>query len=152
MDVERVRSLATAFRNAIEKCERSKLPASFGQFPHGSCGDTVLLLGAFFIDKLGVTFGHVYGEWGTSVEDFATHAWIERNGVVIDITADQFNEIDERVIVRRKSDWHDVRRASVEGVADFRRYDPKTVAGLGRGYAAILACISTDESGIAPKQ
>lgn len=35
-----------------------------------------------------------------------SHAWLEQDGLLVDITADQFDEIDEPVIVTTDSPWH----------------------------------------------
>ena len=37
-----------------------------------------------------------------------SHAWIEHNGLIIDITADQFPEITQKVIVTEESKFHDM--------------------------------------------
>jgi hypothetical protein len=136
-DLTRVRSLATAFRNAIEDCDRASLGVGFAHFPEGSCDDTALLLGAFLIENHEAPFTDVYGEWGAA-ESFGTHAWIERNGLIVDITADQFDDIDERVIVTTVSAWHDARRAYARGRADYRLC-PRAWANLARSYAIILS-------------
>lgn len=131
----RVRSLATSFRDAIEKCDLASLGITFTDFPRGSCGDVALLLGTFLIENGERPFTEMFGEWGPP-ERFESHAWIERNGVVVDITADQFDGND-RVIVTKKSAWHDSHRTAARGNADFRTYDQHTSANLARSYAII---------------
>jgi hypothetical protein len=37
---------------------------------------------------------------------FERHVWIEVDGVIVDITADQFPDQVDRVIVSRSSEWH----------------------------------------------
>ena len=53
------------------------------------------------------------GTWsyrsGTQSVLFATHAWVERNDMIVDITADQFADISEPVIVTADRTWHDTR-------------------------------------------
>ena len=36
----------------------------------------------------------------------ATHAWLEQDGLVVDITADQFADVDHAVVVGFESAWH----------------------------------------------
>lgn len=40
-------------------------------------------------------------------KDFKKHVWIVIDGVTIDITADQFPGMGDKVIVARQSPWHD---------------------------------------------
>lgn len=41
------------------------------------------------------------------LSDFGkTHAWLEQDGLLVDITADQFAEVNEAVIVTSDSAWH----------------------------------------------
>ena len=69
-----------------------------------------------------------------------SHAWLEADGVIVDITADQFPEVDDKIIVTSHSDWHGTfEREEIKDKADYRIYDPHTVASLGRAYGAILA-------------
>ena len=35
------------------------------------------------------------------------HSWLQRGNLIIDITADQFEEISEQVIVSTSSRWHE---------------------------------------------
>jgi hypothetical protein len=35
-----------------------------------------------------------------------SHVWIEQNGLIVDVTADQFDDVDDPVIVTRDGAWH----------------------------------------------
>ena len=72
-----------AFRNAIDACDKSKLSISFQSFPHGSCGDTSLLLARFLKGNGLGNFEYVCG-----VRDGWSHAWLEQGDTIIDITGD----------------------------------------------------------------
>ena len=78
------------------------------------------------------------GERG-SMPACSSHAWLEAEGGVIDITADQFSEMPQRVIVVPHSEWHAAWQGKVQHKADFRIFDPDTVARLDRAYQTILA-------------
>jgi len=135
----RLTALATSFRLAIERCDPRHLTISLQGFPKGSCGDAAPLLGTFLEEQGLGTFMYVLGtrEGGKNGH---SHAWLEAEGVLVDITADQFPEIDQKVIVTTRSDWHATfEREEVRDKADFRIYDERTVAALERAYAAILA-------------
>src|SRR5271163_4521740 len=100
-----LKSAATKFRLAIERCDRRRLSDTFQDFPKGSCGDAALLLRAFLQDQGLGTFQYALG-WRDGNDGRHSHAWLAAGGLVVDITADQFQEIDEKVIVTENSGWH----------------------------------------------
>jgi hypothetical protein len=97
-----VRDAATRFRTALE--QGSLRLRSLADFPNGSCGDASELLGQYLSDS-------GLGTWsyrsGTQSDPFLTHAWVERNGLIVDITADQFPDISEPVLLTTGRTWHD---------------------------------------------
>ena len=98
VDLGRLHQLASAFRRAIEQADREKLSIAFREFPHGSCGETALLLGTFLKSRDMGTFQYVCGWcYGQS------HAWLEKDGLIIDITADSFSGVSKPVIVTYNS-------------------------------------------------
>lgn len=99
-----IREVAEEVRRALELMNRDDFP-SLRDFPRGSCGDASTFLGE-------VLFESGLGEWTyrhgiDRKQNYRSHAWIERHGVIVDITADQFLEVDESVIVTTSSSWHD---------------------------------------------
>jgi hypothetical protein len=58
---------------------------------------------------------------------------------VIDITADQFPEITEKVIVKKESEWHQQLKGESLGSADYRIRD----SHLRQSYQQIIAFIDT---------
>jgi hypothetical protein len=104
-DLEAVRAAATRFRRALESASGLG-SVSFEAFPHGSCGDAATLLGQYLEDCGLGTWSYMSG-WaaeGASVD--GSHGWVERDGVIVDITADQFDGVDQGVIVTRDRSWH----------------------------------------------
>ena len=100
LDILYLKELSLQFRNAIISYGIKKLPISFHEFPLGSCGDVSLILGKYF-DEMGLgQFDYVCGEI-----DGKTHAWLEKDGIIVDITADQFNEIADEIIVTTNNDY-----------------------------------------------
>lgn len=103
MDVDRVRTIASAVRAAIGSCPPADLP--WPAFPGGACGDTSLLLGQVLhdagIDGFEYICGNRRGPGGSS-----SHAWLSNGEWIVDITADQFPDVAEQVIVSRDSLWH----------------------------------------------
>jgi hypothetical protein len=137
--IERIRVKAIAFRDGIEMCDRSKLPVSMQDFPRGACGDTVALLGTFLFENGLGEFAYVLGEIGSyGGGNWSTHAWLQRGDLVVDITADQFRDIDDAVIVTTQSSWHRSLGGKQKNVANFRKYDAHSAAELARAYREIL--------------
>jgi len=135
---DQLRALATAFRDAIERADRPGLGIRFESFPTGSCGDASPLLGRFLKDHGAGEVTYVLGERGELNRDWTSHAWLRVDGYIVDITADQFSDMDERVIVRATSPWHESFEEEDQHEGDYRVYDAATVAKLGRIYAQIL--------------
>ncbi len=100
-DISYLRELSLQFRKALIKYGIKRLPISFHEFPMGSCGDASLLLGKY-LDEMGLgQFDYVCGELGRQ-----SHAWLEKDGIIVDITADQFDGVVEEIIVTDNNDFH----------------------------------------------
>ncbi|MEU1620259.1 hypothetical protein ABZ479_23500 [Streptomyces sp. NPDC005722] len=96
-----LRTLVAGFRQAIVDCPDPGL-VSLERFPHGSCGDASILLGQYLYEN-----GQGVWTYVSAWENRATHAWIEKNGLRVDITADQFDGVDTPVIIASGGGWHD---------------------------------------------
>jgi hypothetical protein len=88
-----------------------------------------------------------HGEWeyvtGERVSDFYSHAWLEQDGLIVDITADQFEGIDQPVIVTHDRRWH--RQFSNRGPrhpAPIDIYDPATRKRLREMYIRVAASVT----------
>jgi len=134
----RLRELATAFREAIERCDRKRLPLSFETFPCGSCGDATNLLGMFLIEQGAGAFRYICGERGTRWASWHSHAWLEADGVIIDITADQFPEMTEKVVVSTRSEWHATFEQNTQHKADDLSGDESARVRLAKAYRVII--------------
>lgn len=101
-DVEQIRREAAVFRAAILRCPRGDLP-TLKNFPDGSCGDAAILLGQYLFDR---SLGLWQYAGGFRKTDLRSHAWLERAGLIVDVTADQFEDVEEPVLVTRDRSWH----------------------------------------------
>jgi len=64
-----------------------------------------------------------------------SHAWLQnKEDLIVDITADQFDEIDEKIIVTEDKKWHSSFESEIKHVAHFKIYDKPTVLRLGNAY------------------
>lgn len=101
---ELLEEAATLFRKAIESIHYSEFPVECQlrySFPGGACGDTSLLLGKYLLEHYNIDCEYVCGSCLIEGKENSTHAWLEKSDFKIDITADQFDDINERVIVSK---------------------------------------------------
>ena len=125
-DIKKIKNLAEAFRSALESVPKYEFSSSlsFTEFPKGCCDDASLLLAAYFSDNSVTGAKRILGlkDGDQSIE---THVWLKIDNILVDITADQFNENGynlEKVIVTESSKFHDsfkVNHSKTE-LADFR--------------------------------
>lgn len=85
---------------------QGELPPTMPSFPEGACGDASLLLGAYLADNGYGSFKFVHGLRNTGFDGTYHHCWLARGALVVDITADQFSDAPEKVIVAVPSEWH----------------------------------------------
>jgi hypothetical protein len=128
------------FRRAIEKCDKNLLPASFHSFPTGSCGDASIILAHYLKEKGFGKFDYILGErMGKS------HGWLKQNEIIIDITADQFVDNNESVIVTINSEWHKDFKGEKQHTVDLSTYDEKRSNKLISAYNEIIKNIRANE-------
>lgn len=152
MRIEQLQQIASKFRSAIEMVPESSRPVSFESFPNGSCGDSSLLLGAHFVDLEIAGFEYISGERGCQSEGtWTSHSWLERNGCVIDITADQFSDAPSPVIVADPSPWHYQFERNGAKPSDFRMWTGIGVDFLKPMCSAIKKILE-EQSGGMPTQ
>ena len=88
-----------------------RLP-SLADFPKGSCGDASELLGQYLSDSGLGTWGY---RSGMQLDPVFSHAWVERDGLIVDITADQFPDVSEPVLLTTDRTWHYARFPPIPG-------------------------------------
>jgi len=125
------------FRNALERSDLALLP-TLANFPQGSCGDASLLLGKFLRDSGFGDFDYVCGEVFRDGQK-QTHAWLQRGALIIDITANQFPDIDSPMLITDDHNWHKQFVSEVKHVAGWETYDDRTRSALARAYETVLS-------------
>jgi hypothetical protein len=124
MDIQtrRISTIAQDMRRAIEAAPKDKLPFPMAKFPRAACMDASLLLGAYLVDCGENDFLYVCGERGLQDDKtWTSHGWLARDNLIVDITADQFEDAPTAVIVERNSVWHRQFRGSrLPERSDFR--------------------------------
>lgn len=102
MDEGAINEAVLRFRKAMEGCH-SQLGTTFEMFPRGCCGDVAELLAAYLKDEGFGVFEYVSGR---CVKRGSSHAWLEKNGVIIDATDDQFEGESNSAMVTGDRSFH----------------------------------------------
>lgn len=100
-------ALASACRKVIRSASAEDRGHAMSRFPHGSCGVACQLLGSLLFDAYGVRSDHVSAFGHPGLGFMQSHAWLTANGLVIDITHDQFANTGLDGWVFAGSPWHD---------------------------------------------
>ncbi len=95
------RQEATLIRRALEQIAHTL--EGLQSFPDGACGHASVLLGEWLTRKGIVGVEYVSGR----SDEIRSHAWLECDGLIIDITADQFGTGMPPVFVGRGRRFHD---------------------------------------------
>lgn len=95
LDYHQLIDACQAIRLAAQKVSNEKRIWYFSPFPRGWCGCVSRVLGAWLSKKYpDKKFYYVCGRRN------GTHAWIEYDGIILDVTADQFENCNEEIIVK----------------------------------------------------
>jgi hypothetical protein len=120
---DNIRQIALAFRAAIESTPLELRRSLMQSFPVQACGVSSALLGAYFEENDVLGFQWISGVRGTpDPERWETHVWLQRDTLVVDITADQFSDAPDSVIVDDPSEWHEVFERRKCRSADFKKW------------------------------
>ena len=95
---DRILQLCERLYWAIEAFPIADIPfplqTEFSGFPNGCCGDTCYLLEQWLTENGESGFKRFCGT-GTREHPHQTHAWLERGGLIVDITRGQYSRSDE---------------------------------------------------------
>lgn len=80
-----INQCALEFRHALDEIDKKQLACNYRRFPTGTCGITSYMLCEYLAENGHKDFNYVCGQKGEQ-----THAWLEKDGTIIDITSDQF--------------------------------------------------------------
>lgn len=100
-----VEQAARDFRAAIDAAGPAPWALKHIAYPRGACGHAAELLGRYLIERLGITADYVNQDARDDIGGWRhSHAWLEWDGLTIDISGDQFGW--EPVIVTRTPQYH----------------------------------------------
>ena len=103
MQIKDLTKIAKAFREAFETIGRSYGFGFFPSFPEGCCTWASIFVGNFLIEEYGLCPLRTHSD---SLHSGISHEWVLLEGIIIDITADQFDDSAGSVIVKKESAWH----------------------------------------------
>lgn len=109
-----IKAIAYRFRTAIEKAiEAGESESFFRKFPTGQCGHTTDMLIQYLLDLGYQHVIYVNGTYyGNEWDDRWSHTWLELDGIIVDITGDQFKhhpyplKNDVPIFVGPPNDWY----------------------------------------------
>lgn len=132
--MHQLKPAASTFRHLIVSTPKISLPIALQDFPNGACGDTALLLGHYLAE-----LGHGEFRYYLGWRDNTSHAWLQSGSVIVDITADQFEDFADPVFVSDGSPWHESFAGTDQYAANLTVFGEATEAMLRGAYRAIMA-------------
>lgn len=140
----KVRLHARGFRSAFEGL-MPEVPYIQRRFLLGWCTTASILLGEHLRES-GLGDFHTRSGIRCDLGVNQSHAWLNRDGLIVDITADQFDETKEAVIVSRDSPWHRMWRPAagscLASLAFFDGHDHE--ARIRHLYALLAAAVAAE--------
>ena len=112
-------------------------------FPVACCEYSSMMLARFLIEKKGYNIADVLIIKGQSTSDiYQLHLWLKVNGVIVDITAGQFNEVEKSIIIDEHGYWHNKSFYKLDAYTpaiDFKNYvDEFDLPTLENDYLMIV--------------
>jgi len=127
---------ATTFRWLIENTDRSKLTEDFENFPVRSGVGASILLAQYLIDLGYGIPTYVRGELYGSIP--WAHAWIELDGIILDITLDGLYSDVPPVIVTEGSYWHEIFKRLDEHLVTINVFNKRNASMFQAAYHEII--------------
>lgn len=104
--LHQLKRLAEAFHAALAKPVFAETGLNLANFPFECCHHACKLL-RIFLHENGFTESQIMaGNRPDDPSPSGRHLWLSVEGVDVDITAYQFGDVDEKVIVSPQSVWH----------------------------------------------
>jgi hypothetical protein len=101
MNIEKLRKRVVEFRDSCEQIRWHSMPCEYRDFPSGTCGDISQILMRVLTKD-----GYKEIEYVVGMKGKQSHAWLEIQDIALDVTADQFPEIEEAVLFQSPTIWH----------------------------------------------
>lgn len=128
-----LKTIVTDFRQRLENYGRDCY-FDFRDFPRGVCGDVSILLAHHLSQNGFGRYRYICGEPDIGI----THAWLSDGKLIIDITADQFEDFDVPVFIAPNSPWHDELNIVEEYEAKISIYGPELEGKYRSTYQTLV--------------
>ncbi|MFA0539034.1 hypothetical protein AB4518_21875 [Vibrio sp. 10N.222.54.E8] len=143
MQVSELKTVATLVRKVIKKVvsESTYVDVELQRFPSGSCEVSSVILGLYLRDKYAVNVVQSVGKRPSPECEYSenNHVWLTVNEtIVVDITADQFDDCLEKVFVGRDSAFHDTFEVYDTRPVDFSCLLRRGSEGYGHIYKEVV--------------
>lgn len=102
MKIDEIQKEVIKARSVFEQHHEHISKTYFGNFPSGACGSSADMLAEYLIRKGAKNIEYVFGE-----RNSVSHGWLEIEGLIVDITGDQFNDGVEGIYISFNRDFHD---------------------------------------------
>ena len=124
--VDKLRQIVITFDLAISPIAQ-KYRSVFGEYPRGSCGSASEMLGHHL--KMNYSFKTTYCNGAIHDPEFHSHAWLEFDSLIIDITCGQFEDFPYNCPYvglddRWHSKWNAQRRPIMEATGGMEYWGP----------------------------
>ena len=126
------------FRAVLDEIDWSKMPIGFNGFPRGTCGDISDILAEYLYSIGFSNITYVCGE-----RNGGSHAWLEISGLAIDITADQFDDVNEPVLIQNPKIWHGQFSDQERRRAGYKHMHGPAIDGIERVHGEIMKYYSS---------
>ncbi|XOU94450.1 MAG: hypothetical protein ACNFW9_00100 [Candidatus Kerfeldbacteria bacterium] len=141
-ELEYLEKLATEFRIALLKCNKNSLIGNLRNFPKDSCGESSLLLGKYLNDMNQGIFEYTLGEIrNNNNNSYQSHAWLQKENIFVEITADQFPDVELPPYVTIDNPWYDKFKILESKEKDIEKQTKYTKARLLSSYDLIISNI-----------
>jgi hypothetical protein len=139
----RIRNVAQVTRDVIEGIPKDKRDVGLEYFPEGACGHASVIVGQCLMDFLNIEFDYFAGSF-QNVDSYQSHAWLQNKDFIVDITADQFDDVDIKVWVTTNSKWHQDLLGKPIHKATLEEYDRGAMIPLAPFYEQIKEMITSE--------
>ena len=143
MQVSELKTVATLVRKVIKKVvsESTYVDVELQRFPSGSCEVSSVILGLYLREKYAVNVVQSVGKRPSPECEYSenNHVWLTVNEtIVVDITADQFDDCLAKVFVGRDSAFHDTFEVYDTRPVDFSYLLRRGSEGYGHIYKEVV--------------
>ena len=137
--------LTRRFGQEIDGADRSNWGVAFKHYPRGACSAVSGLLGTYLFEEHGFSTELIHATHKAGFEPHGFHSWLEADGLIIDLTCDQFSHdpLSAPYIGRDRS-WHN--QWKIDGRDDMGTWIPinrnHMSVTCGEAYKDILQRLS----------